>query len=175
MADPFESSRLKIARAKQHVKDLETGIQSFIGSEPYECVSEADPNDADRFHHKINLVKPLPKGLAVFAGEASNCLREALDNSGYALAAATGKPDSRSCAFPFSGSSADFERSARGRCKDLRDGIFALLRRFKPYKGGNDLLWALNGICNVNKHRMLVPVVIRLERMTQIHATVEVG
>jgi hypothetical protein len=49
------------------------------------------------------------------------------------------------------------------------------LRRFKPYKGGNDLLWALNGICNVNKHRMLVPVVIRLERMTQIHATVEVG
>ena len=35
--------------------------------------------------------------------------------------------------------------------------ILALFRAFKPYKGGNDALWALNKLCNAKKHCALIP------------------
>ncbi len=27
-----------------------------------------------------------------------------------------------------------------------------------PYKGGNDTIWALNRLCNANKHKLLIPI-----------------
>jgi len=50
--------------------------------------------------------------------------------------------------------------NAAGGCKDLPTEIRDLFRRFKPYKGGNDALWAMNELCNAPKHKMLYPVVI---------------
>lgn len=35
--------------------------------------------------------------------------------------------------------------------------VLDLFRRFKPYKGGNNILWALNKLCNSKKHCALVP------------------
>lgn len=170
MGDPFEGSRLKIKRSKEHIRDLEAKIKAFIDSEPYRCVTEPDPNAPNYLFHKIKLVKPLPRSLAVIAGEVVNALREALDGCGYTIAVLSGKADAQYCAFPFAGSCAEFERSSHGRCKDLPKEIFALFRGFKPYKGGNNLLWALNQISIVNKHRTILnSVVIGLERMGQIH------
>src|SRR5690606_771518 len=33
-----------------------------------------------------------------------------------------------------------------------------LFRGFNAYEGGNYALWALNKLCNANKHRLLIPV-----------------
>lgn len=32
------------------------------------------------------------------------------------------------------------------------------LLAFKPYKGGNNALWALNELCNAPKHKMIYPI-----------------
>ena len=146
MADPFESSKLKIARAREHVQDLERRISGFVKNNPYKSVVEADSKSIDKIIHKIKFVKSLPPILTVVVGEAANSLREALDNAGYAVAVASGRIKPRHCAFPFAGSLTEFETNALGRCKDIPQEIVALFARFKPYKGGNDLLWALNGI-----------------------------
>lgn len=47
-----------------------------------------------------------------------------------------------------------------GRCKHLPKKIVDLLRAFKPYKGGDNRLWALNELCNTNKHASIRPVAI---------------
>src|SRR5207249_1323483 len=33
-----------------------------------------------------------------------------------------------------------------------------IVRAFEPYKGGNDLIWALNKLSNTNKHGIIRPV-----------------
>ena len=38
--------------------------------------------------------------------------------------------------------------------KDAVDAIDAI----KPYKGGNDTLWRLHGLNNIDKHRLLITV-----------------
>ena len=45
-----------------------------------------------------------------------------------------------------------------GGCKDLPVEIRALFAAFKPYKGGNNALWAMNELCNIPKHQMLNPL-----------------
>lgn len=41
---------------------------------------------------------------------------------------------------------------------DLPPEVLTLFGWFQPYKGGNDTLWALNHLANVNKHAKLIPV-----------------
>jgi len=61
-----------------------------------------------------------------------------------------------------------FETSANGNCKDLPPEIITLFRGFKPYKGGNDLLWALNQIVRANKHAVLAVFSIDVQRSEHV-------
>jgi len=47
----------------------------------------------------------------------------------------------------------------KGRCADVPQEIWPILRSFKPYKGGNDTLIALNDACNRNKHALIVSLI----------------
>jgi hypothetical protein len=38
------------------------------------------------------------------------------------------------------------------------------MRKFQPYRGGNDLLWSLNELCNTCKHETLVAVPMGIGR-----------
>jgi hypothetical protein len=51
-------------------------------------------------------------------GEFVINLRSALDNAGYSIAVAAGKPNAKHCAFPFAGSLDDLVKAV-GRCTDL--------------------------------------------------------
>ena len=33
-----------------------------------------------------------------------------------------------------------------------------MLRTYKPYKGGENLLFALNEVCTANKHKLIIPI-----------------
>lgn len=153
MADPFSSARRKLARAKIHIEDLKNRIITFEQSNPYEVVSEPDPDKPQEIVHKMRRTKPLPETSEI-AGDAINNLREALDHTAYAVAF----PPRRHCHFPFGSDAANFEISAQGNCKHVPQEIISLFRAFKPYKGGNDSLWALNQICRANKHTVLTSI-----------------
>jgi hypothetical protein len=43
----------------------------------------------------------------------------------------------------------------KGRCKNIPEQIYPFFRALQPYKGGNDLLWALNDVCVRDKHKLL--------------------
>jgi hypothetical protein len=128
---------------------------------PYAQVVEHDLNTNENIY-KITLVKPMPVALSGIMFDAVNNLRAGLDQAIFAIA---GSNKLRS--FPFADTSTDFENAVKGRCKDLPDEIVDLVRTFKPYKGGNDLLWALNKRCNSNKHAIDTTVAIARGDATQ--------
>jgi hypothetical protein len=159
MNDPFHSSKYKIERAKHHVSEFERQVVEFHNTNPYAHVTEIDPNTSEQVH-KYKLVKPMPVALQGIADEAVYNLRSALDQVGYAIAIAAGKNGKRAH-FPFGDDAVQLENNInRGTCKDLPNEIVDLIRSFKPYKGGNDLLWALNKLCNTNKHASICPVAV---------------
>jgi hypothetical protein len=158
MVDPFRSSRRKLARAKQHIFDLEGQIKSFMERKPYTPCIEPDPERPDHLLHKFKLSESIPDSFEDIAADAVNNLRSALDQACYAIAIASGRQSPRHTAFPFAGSATELENAISGRCKDVPTDIHPMFRAFKPYKGGNDILWALNQICVGDKHKMLMPI-----------------
>jgi len=157
MEDPFRSSQRKLARGKHHIEILKRDIDAFFKENPCERAIEPNPELSGYVDWKIKIPKPIPEQLAEIIGDAANNLRAALDHAVYAFAIAGGRTKPREAYFPISGSAATFESNMKGRCKDVPQEIFPILRAFKPYKGGNDLLWALNEVCLRDKHILLTP------------------
>src|ERR1035437_7105144 len=157
MSNPFESSRRKIARAKEHFLNLHREIEKFTLVKPYERVIEPHPDEPDHTIHKIKMTKELPSSIADTTADLVQNLRNALDNAAYAVAVASGKVEPKFTAFPFAGSIAQMANSL-GRSKDLPKEIQSLFCGFQPYLGGDDILWALNEICNGDKHKIVIPI-----------------
>lgn len=158
MSESFESSRRKIERAEKHMVDLEREIDQFQQIEPYERVVEPHPDKPDHQVHKIRLTEELPKAIGDIAFDIVGNLRAALDNAAYSTALAVAKPGAelKSTAFPFAGSVSQMANSL-GRSKDVPPEIQSLFFGFQPYFGGDDLLCALNELCNTAKHKIAVP------------------
>src|ERR1035441_10085872 len=81
MSNPFESSRRKIARAKEHFLNLHREIEKFTLVKPYERVIEPHPDEPDHTIHKIKMTKELPSSIADTTADLVQNLRNALDNS----------------------------------------------------------------------------------------------
>ncbi len=92
------------------------------------------------------------------AGDAIGNLREALDHATFGVAVASGCSDAQNAYFPFAGTEERLDSTIKGRCKDIPKEIYPLLRAFKPYHEGNEILFTLNRIANRNKHALLIPV-----------------
>ncbi len=177
MSDPFHSSKRSVAWGHQHIQNFERQITEFFKTNPYSNVCEYDPKSNGKAY-KIKLTKPMPVALENIAADAVNNLRSALDQACYALQPAGEK--GRYATFPFSSDAAQFETAVKGRCKALPKEIVDLIRGFKPYKGGDDLLWALNEVCNTNKHGILAPVaactsVVRFKKIDFVPSGVGAG
>jgi hypothetical protein len=106
---------------------------------------------------KFRMKEPIPDSIVDSVAEIAVTLRSALDNAGYAIAVAAGVDNPKYSSFPFAGS-VDRMSNALGRCKDIPEKLHSLFCGFQPYKGGNDILWALNEVANTDKHKTIVPI-----------------
>jgi hypothetical protein len=157
LPNPFASARQKLARAETHFAELSRHVINFINDHPYEEVHEPDSDRKGFIVHKVRLTKQLPNEIADSVGDVLGTIRSALDHACFALAVAAGNPDPRNAAFPF-GKTVDNMVNALGRCKDVPKEIHPLFCGFQPYKGGDNQLWALNELCNADKHRIVTPI-----------------
>jgi len=156
--DPFYSAKSRLARAEIHISNLETEIWNFRSNHPPDLIRELDPGGFTQTH-KFKFPKPLPESCTHLSIEALEAIRSALDQIGYAAAVVSGNTRLKRTQFPISDSAAELNNliDGRGVCRDIPEPIIALFRRFKPYRGGNDILWTLNKLRNSN-HTHLVPV-----------------
>ncbi len=162
MADLFVSSKLTLARAKHHIRDLERQVQPFISKDAWTYVVEKDSDGVTNLH-KVRFNRRLAPEVLGVLFDAANNLRAALDQAGYAAAIASGKVEPKRTHFPFASSAAELPNVIARKSKDLPPEILSLFCAFKPYKRGNRTLWALNKLCNTKKHCSLVP--LQLGRM----------
>jgi hypothetical protein len=104
---------------------------------------------------------PVPAIINAETGSVINSIRSSLDLLASALATRSGHPGSRQVYFPICKSLADFQNTKSGgkaKIKHLSAADQAVIESLRPYKGGDDLLFALHELDIMRKHRRLVGV-----------------
>jgi hypothetical protein len=149
-----------LGRAKRHLADFELHIHNFAKSKPWTVVVEKDLDGVTNVV-KVKFTERLSDDLPHIVFDCVNNLRSALDQSAFAIGrkhSSLSKP--KSTKFPFGPTESDMRNNSAGGCKDLPAAVRVLFEGFKPYKGGNNILWAMNELCNAPKHKMLYPVAL---------------
>jgi hypothetical protein len=153
--DPFYSPRARLKRANEHISRLHKRVERFFWQAPYRQVIELDADGVTQLY-KFKFTKRLPESCTHSAAEALEALRSVLEQTGFAAAVASGKVNPKKTQFPIGDDLIGLENLINRKVsKDLPDEILALFRSFKPYKGGNDTIWALNKLANA-KHTSLI-------------------
>jgi hypothetical protein len=172
MVDPFRSAHLKIDRAKHHIEDLRRGVVGINTKDSYEVVIKADPQPGYNVH-KFRLRRPIPfDWFSVVYGDAVSNLRAALDHAVYACAVIDGHidPKFRACSFPFASNETFFNKELDKRVAIPKE-IKTLLGTFCAYEAGHFGLWALNEMCNRDKHALITPVLMGFDHISvHVHA-----
>lgn len=145
-----------VSGADEDIEKANAAFQEFFESKPYEQIIARYPHSWTDIH-KLRF-KKMPLVLGRNISKVGADLRSALDHVGYDCAALSGNTRLKYTHFPFGASESHLDDVIRGKCKDLPKDIVSHFRSFKPYRGGDDLLWAINEIANGIKHRGIKPL-----------------
>lgn len=161
--EPMTGPLRRINRAKEHLDVLNSEIAAFIASRPYRCSIKIDPQDG-KYVLFPYLREPFPPAWGLLVGEVAHGLRSALDNIAWAIAI---KP-TKETVFPIY-----FEDTSgfKNKLKQLREGFRTDVKAAQPYNAPNGEershpLWVLSIVDNIDKHRVIVPGVTRIDIAT---------
>lgn len=157
MSDLFADSKIRLAQAKRHILTLKKQIRAFLEKYAKKTyVIETDPSDPNCYLHKIIITERPSQEIVAFTTDIIDNLRAVLDIAWHNLVVTAGfvSPQIEG-KFPFADNVTKFNSLLNRGFKNFPQEIVTLAMGFKPYKGGDDLLWALNRICAANKHRLL--------------------
>lgn len=159
MLPTFAGPRLKIERAKHHITDLNFKLDAFA-RDVHTITVNYDPQ---RGYDVLEIVpiKKFPDEFGLIVGDALHNLSAALDFTiNDVVYARLGKWDDFT-KFPF------FETKRKLECainpapisQASKAAVDFIMDTVKPYRGGNDALWALHDLDIIDKHRLLLPVI----------------
>jgi len=168
MQNKFHSSRSRIRWAEENIAEFKRQSSAFFARVPYARVVELD-DDGIYELHKIRVTEKLPDSLDRHSVQTLEHLRSALDMAAYAVGLGAGVATD-AIHFPFCRGATDIKGRLNSACKDFPDEIKTLFANFQPYSGGDDLLWALNELCNPSKHRFITPHIFVKAAMTTRYA-----
>lgn len=152
-----KGGRVKIERAKEHVDNLHREVVAFLESDSHEVVPENDP-DTGEFVLVVRALVPPPRRWGTLIGDTAHNLRSALDYIWRYSWAPTGmRRDTRRDGFPILDSAEAAEARFRTIKKRRHKLIVDLWKAARPYKGGDNHLWALQSVNNLDKHNLLIP------------------
>lgn len=149
--------RIKIERAKEHFRDLEVEVRSFLMTNPYIVGTKHDPQTRKLIYYLLSIREP-PLRMSTIAGDLIHNLRSALDHLAYNLVIVGGGTPSTQTYFPIFDDAARYKTGCRGKVTGMRPDAIKAIDAIKPYGGGNDTLWRLHKLNNVDKHRLLITV-----------------
>jgi hypothetical protein len=154
--------RVKVQGAQEYIRNLNAQIRAFLSTppEPYVIATKRDPQTRELVYYVSAAAEQVPSRIASIAGDVVQNLRSALDYLAFQLVI-VGRPGitpGRQICFPICENAAQYRSKAPGKIKGMRQDAIKAINALKPYKGGNDLLWALNRLNNINKHRTLIMV-----------------
>jgi hypothetical protein len=162
--------RLKIERAKKHVRDADIAIRAFLDDKPYTI--GVKPHRVPEIRHTtlyVASVKAVPDEITLMVGDAIHNLRSALDHVMWQLVeAAAGKPN-RDTYFPIivDGPKAAQQFASaigRGEIQKIAPEALKIIEEAQPYKTLDQNLWLLHQLDIVDKHRLLLTVAAHMDK-----------
>src|ERR1700687_47569 len=99
MPADFDSTIVKIERAKEHIRNLEAEINAFWTPDRYAIAPEVDHRTGDEVF-KIHGNLEVPARWGCIVGEVVHNLRSALDHLAWQLVLANGGTPNRATEFP---------------------------------------------------------------------------
>jgi hypothetical protein len=157
MDDLFASAKSVFRRANHHITELDAAIKGGTSDKQPTYIIEQDTETGD-YLHKFRFREAFSDDVSCIMFDAINNLRASLDQMTFAIAVkCRGREDGDFAFFPVVTNLIDLPNRLNG-LKDVPLEIRAIFEGFKPYKGGNDALWALNYLAGIQKHALLVPV-----------------
>jgi hypothetical protein len=162
MPDRLDAIKLKIGRAKDHVRDLESVVVPFFDSFPYTYAADILPQ-ISQYAIRLATVKPLPHCIPIIAGDAVHNLRSALDHVAWQLVEAGGGNPNDRTSFPIIAADAKARQRyasavGQGNIAKMKSGALSLLESVQPYNSGDDTLAAIHQLDIWDKHRLIVAV-----------------
>lgn len=156
MQAPLFNAKYSIRNAERHIEAVIAELRKFDESCNYAHVTEPHA-ESGGVVHKLKPTILVPEFLSGMVFDVIINLRSALDQLGHTVAVAAGfGPKPNYAGFPFGDSETDLKSREGGACKQIPKVIFDYLASYKPYKGGDDVLWSLNKIANSHKHHFIV-------------------
>jgi hypothetical protein len=146
--------RAKVERAKENLRDMERlfAQDGYIPGINMHVTSRKRPKGQFLTYH-IRLLT------LASAGDVVVNLRGALDHLAYQLTKVH-RPritikEERDISFPVCKDQAAYEKARKAVEKLVGPEAIKLIDALKPYKGGNEALFRLNELNNINKHKLL--------------------
>ncbi len=149
----FEACRVRVRRAEKFIRELEDIHEKFRKNEP--LTAEVTVTTEGEIKAKFAW-KALGHGAGAVVGDCVHSLRTALDLMAAEMCRLANEDDKR-IYFPIAGPNENFEDAVK-RCQFPRCGNDAveLVRTFRPYPGGDNLLVAMHELDIRDKHRAMV-------------------
>lgn len=149
------SHLMKATRAKEHLDNLHSELKTYYATKACEFQRKDDlPND--QYCIRINVKDP-PERLSLIAGDFFGTLRASLDHLVWALCTINLGKYAQHTQFPIMENPDSF----KGQMTGIQAGAKAIIESLQPYHGKDkatieaNLLWRLNKLCNIDKHRRI--------------------
>jgi len=155
----------KIGRAKEHIGELDAEIRRFEKSTPYIVQPRLEPTSGDTLF-VLRVREEVPLRCNSIGGDCIHNLRSSLDYLARQLVLVNDGTPTKQTAFPIFDSAEKFETGALGQIKGASKEAVALIKRLKPYRGGNDWLWRLHRLDIADKHREFITAEMAHEDVT---------
>lgn len=162
--DPFESPKALIQGAKEDLANVEALIDAYRADATCAPIVHYDRQTAHKFI-KLRIVNAPPPRIRYLVSGILNNLRHCLDQAANAAAVEL-RGGERNGYFPFAKDISDIDHIIKKNCKTFPAELTEYLISFKPYGGGDDLLYALSKVAGSNKHRITVEILPNLQGFT---------
>lgn len=151
--------RVKIKRAQKHLQELDAEITPLLNQSLHVFGMKDDPDTGQRSPY-FGPLPMVPFNVIATAGDVVQNLRSALDHLACQLVQVgnRGIEPNRNVSFPICPSVKVYEKTKRRKVNGMRQDAIMAIDALKPYKGGNDALWRLHEINNIDKHRLILTV-----------------
>jgi len=174
MTGLLRGCRAKIERADECVKNLNVEINAFLSSDPppYAVFKKLQDN-ARQYVFLAKSHKAVPDRFAVLAGEIVHHLASSLDHLFAALVTKNGNMVEKRHYFPIYTSTKKFRKACdRGAISDVSATAQKLISSVQPCKTPaprDTILAAVKEINNIDKHRLLIVIVVAGNLSQTVH------
>lgn len=151
---------LKIERAREHAARLHEHLRAFLATTPYKVAARRDELSRKPIYF-VAAVEPVPDVISLVAGDALQNLMAALDHLAYQLVCKDTNdrpPNPNWIYFPIADDQEKYDAKKSGKMAGVGSTTIAAIDALKPYRGGDDVLWSLYRLNNIEKHRLLLTV-----------------